>query len=378
MAIEGPLRELSIQDVLQLLELARKTGVLSVRSEVHNDEGVVHFRRGRIVFGRRRRSRRFLGQQLLRGGKLTERELERGLELQRESPGRRLSEILLEMGSVDEAELREQLRFQIEETVYDLMAWTEGYFRFEDRADVFHSDILIEVRVESLLMEGARRVDEWSRLESKISSLDTVPVFAPAEDSTDITLDLKPEEWEVLAEIDGERDIRQIAADLGHATFDVGKVVYGLISTGVVTVLDRPARFSERELETRLAEARAQLDRGEAEQAVQVLTMLENAFPERVELAVLTGRALLAQGRARAATEAFDRAVGLDPLAPGSHYHLGFAAVQIGDLERAADAWEMYLRLSPEESAVRRHVSTALAAVRRLIDVIARSAGEIA
>ena len=47
MAIEGPLRELGIHDVFQLLDLSRKTGVLSVASELRDDEGVVYFDAGR-------------------------------------------------------------------------------------------------------------------------------------------------------------------------------------------------------------------------------------------------------------------------------------------------------------------------------------------
>src|SRR5690606_24243168 len=74
MAIEGSLRELGFQDVLQLLELARKTGVLTLTTERRDDDAEVHFDAGQIVFARRRKSQRRLGQQLIRSGKLTERE----------------------------------------------------------------------------------------------------------------------------------------------------------------------------------------------------------------------------------------------------------------------------------------------------------------
>src|SRR5690606_29789018 len=159
-----PLEELSIQDVLQLLELAHKTGVLTVRSDRLNDEAIVHFTKGAIVFAVRRRSTRRLGQLLIRAGKLTQRELDRALEIQRSDPTRRLAEILLEMGSIGEEELERQLRFQMEETIYEIMAWVDGYFRFEERSEVAEQRLLARVRVESLLMEGARRIDEWTRL----------------------------------------------------------------------------------------------------------------------------------------------------------------------------------------------------------------------
>ena len=371
MAIEGPLKELGIQDVLQLLELARKTGILTVRSERLNDEAVVHFDRGQIVFAMRRWSLRRLGQQLLRAGKLTERELERALELQRRDPSQRLGRILLEMGSVDEQELERHLRFQLEETIYDLMAWDEGHFRFEEREDITRGEVNVCVRVESLLMEGARRIDEWTRLESKIPSADSVPVLAPTEETGAAPLDLHPGEWEVLAEIDGERSLRQIAADLGRSSFDVAKIIYGLVSMGVVQIVERRSRLSERELFLALQEAQRLFDEGDYEAAGKLAADLQSSYPERAELVLLEGRALAAQGRLRAATEAFARAVGLDPFSADAHYHLGFAAVRIGELERAARAWDAFLRLSSNPTRGDT-VRQALAAVQALNQVLAR------
>jgi tetratricopeptide (TPR) repeat protein len=369
MAIEGPLKELSIQDVLQLLQLADKTGVLTVRSDRLNDEAIVHFSRGDIVFAVRRRSTRRLGQLLIRAGKLTQRELDRALELQRGDPTRRLAELLLEMGSITEEELERQLRFQMEETIYELMAWDEGYFKFEERTEIAAQRLLSRVRVDSLLMEGARRIDEWTRLESKVPGPEAVPILAPVNDREATPLDLRTEEWEVLAEIDGERDIRRLAADLGRSAFDVAKIIYGLVSTGVVQVNARHSRIPEMQLKTQMAEIERLLEEGKVDEGHRIATELEAAYPERAELAVLSGRTLAAQNRMRAATEAFSRAVSLDPLAADAHLRLGFSAVQTGDLERAAKAWETYVRLSPNGDP-RELVTAGLAAVRSLITVL--------
>ena len=71
----------------------------------------------------------------------------------------------------------------------------------------------------------------------------------------------------------------------------------------------------------------------------------------------------------RAATEAFARAVALDPLAPDAHFNLGFCAARIGELQRASQAWEMYLRLA-ENGQPRNIVMRALSAVRELNSVL--------
>ncbi len=370
MPIEGPLKELGIQDVLQLLELAGKTGALTVRSERLNDEAIVHFDRGVAVFASRRRSIRLLGQQLLQAGKVTERELARALDLQRNRPGHRLGGILVEQGSVGEEELVRHLRFQIEETIFDLMGWDEGYFHFVETDEVARSIPRVEVRIESLLMEGARRIDEWARLESRVPHPDCVPSLAPIDGVSAAPLNLRPDEWEVLGEIDGSRDLRRIAADVGKSSFDVAKIVYGLASMDIVRVEDRPVHVPEKELESRLIELEDRLPAApdEVERAVEEL---EQAYPQRAELPLLAGRALAAQGRMRGAAEAFERAVGLDPLSAQAHYHLGIAAVRVGELARAERAWHNFLRLSPGTGPAA-SVKEALDAIRTLNNVMDR------
>lgn len=361
MPIEGPLRELNMQDVLQMLDIARKTGVLTVRSQRMMDEAVVHLVDGELVFASRRRSMRLLGQQLLREGKLTERELERALELQRLDPKQRLGAILVEMGSVDRTELHRQLRFQIEETICDLLTWDEGYFRFEETDDTPAGPV--RVRAGSLLMEGVRRIDEWARLESRVPGPDAIPVLAASGDRG--LIELRPEEWEVLAEIDGERDLRIIASDLGRSAFDVARIVYGLVSVDVVNVRDRPVNTRGQELRPLLDEIELLLADGELEAAERRARELQRQYSDRVELPLLAGRALAAQGRLRAAAESFDRAVALDPLSTDAHYQLGLAAARMGELDRALEAWNTFLRLE-RGGHRRKHVEVAVRAMSDL------------
>ncbi len=367
MPIEGPIRELSIQDVLQMLDLAHKTGVLTVRSQRMMDEAVVHLVEGQLVFASRRRSMRLLGQQLLREGKLTADELKRALEQQRRDPKQRLGAILVEMGTVDPTELEEQLRFQIEETIYDLLGWDEGYFSFEETDDTPEGPV--RVRVDSLLMEGARRLDEWSRLKARVPSPDVVPVLAPPEPDAGL-IDLRPEEWEILAEVDGKRDLRVIASELGRSAFHVAKVVYGLASMNLVRVTDHPVAVRDEDLVPLLDEIELLLADGELEAAEQRARELQQEYPDRAALPLLAGRALAAQGRLRAATDAFDRAAALDPLAADAHYHLGLAAARSGELDRAEDAWRTCLRLDQEgqRSSVVEPAIDAMRELKRILE----------
>ena len=374
MPIEGRLSDLSIQDVLQLLDLTRKTGTVTVRSERMQDDATIVFERGAIVFAHRRRSLRRLGQQLLRAGKITERELQRALDIQKAGQQRRFAEILLEMGSVSVEEVERHLHFQIEETVYDIMAWADGEFRFEEQDTVPPGLVPVRVKVESRLMEGARRIDEWSKLEPRIPSLEAIPVLSDTVAQLQDPLDLRPDEWEVLAEIDGQRDIRQISAGLGRSSFDVAKIIYGLLTTGVLSIDEGTAR-PHRPLDASLTELRRLVANREFDAAVKLGEELGHAYPQHGAIPLLVGKAMMGQGRIRAATEAFAKAVTLDPIEAEGHYHFGFAAVQTGDFGRAEHAWSNYLRLTPNGGR-RGDVAQALEAVRslnRIIDAIPTS-----
>ncbi|MBI2407537.1 MAG: DUF4388 domain-containing protein [Gemmatimonadetes bacterium] len=238
MAIEGPLRELGIHDVFQLLDLSRKSGVLRVVSELRDNEGVVAFHSGRIAYASIRSNPHPIGEMLLKANKITAAELAAARERQTQhGDRRRIGEILIEISAITPRDVEQFVRRQAEAVVFELMSWREGHFRFEEaRDDELPDNPSVAVSTESVLMEAARRIDEWSRIADRVPNLSVVPQFADAAADHSGQLDLLPGEWEVLTMIDGQRDLRRMAVDLARSEFDVAKIVYGLVSTGVVSL----------------------------------------------------------------------------------------------------------------------------------------------
>ena len=245
MALEGPLKELHIQDVFQLLDLGRKSGVLRVTSELLQSAGTVCFDRGGVVAAAVGNDSQPLGTRLLRTGRITAADLERARALQGEGDGRRIGDILVGLGVISRRELDRQVKAQIEEAVFELLRWSEGYFRFEEGSPCFAAvEAPVRFPTEALLMEAARRMDEWSRIASKVAHLGLVPRLPSPEAQGNELLDLIPFEWEVLAAVDGQRDLHSLAEALGRSEFEVARTVYGLTNAGVV-VLDDPTRPGE-------------------------------------------------------------------------------------------------------------------------------------
>ena len=237
MAIEGPLHDIGIHDVFQLLDLARKSGRLRVRSQVRNNEGDVHFQSGAVVHATMRNNPHTLGALLRSAGKVTDAELAAASDAQSGGDVRRLGEILIAQGAVTRRDVERYMKQQIETVVFDLFSWKEGTFSFTDEGlDGAGFDAVIKVSTESLLMEGARRIDEWSRMADRIPDAHVVPHLAGLVEGSESFIDLRPGEWEVLAMIDGHNTLLDIASSLAVSEFEVAKMVYGMISTELIEV----------------------------------------------------------------------------------------------------------------------------------------------
>lgn len=345
MAIEGPLRELGIHDVFQLLDLSRKTGRLRVTSSLRDNEGTVYFRDGRVIAATIRSNPHRIGQLLLRSGKVTEAELEQARAIQQQAgETRRLGDILVDLGALPQRELDRQVRRQIEAVVFELLSWQEGFFSFEDGemgGDIGDPDPGIST--ESLLMEAARRIDEWTRIAHRIPSLSVVPVLADADGEHAPALDLQPNEWEVLAAIDGAMDLRTIASAIGISDFDAARVVYGLLTTGVVELrreAPSTASVARDDLVVLVSDARQALREG---RALDALTIAERALalaPGLADARSLAGEALMALERYEEAEAYLDGVLEEAPRAVSVLMASARLGVKRGDLARAVECWQ--------------------------------------
>jgi hypothetical protein len=282
----------------------------------------VTFDRGGVVAATMGKNPQRFGARLVRMGKISAKDLDRALALQEKGDSRRLGDILVAIGATTRRELDRQLQAQIEETILELLGWTEGHFRFEESAT---SEALVEsplrIATEGLLMESARRLDEWSRIEDKVPHLRVVPRLPPPDSAANGKLDLAPFQWEVLAAVDGQRDLHALADLLGKSEFDVARTIYTLAEAGLVVLDAGTAGEDARDQHGPLAPVREALGRGEFQQA-----------------------ALAVQEILRA-----------DPLLPEARRLMGLCQAALGHFRGAADTWKSWSRLgtrTPSEEAL--------------------------
>ena len=325
MAIKGSLKEASLADVLQLLALGQKTGCLTVTDRMNL--GYIYFERGRIIYASIVNRRDRLGDVLLKTGKITVEQLRAGIEQQSRERDKRLGEILVMQGAVTRGDLESCMKVQIEEAVYFLFTWSRGNFTFESDVRPAEQDFLVSINPESLLLEGARRVDEWSLIEKKIPSLDII-FSVERERITASGVSLTPEQERLIPLIDGSRDVHQLVEDSGLVEFDVGKALYGLQTAG----------FAHRAGRTQAARASVP---GEA----------------RAEEHRNLGIAFYKTDMLDEATREFRRVVELRPSEGSAYFHLGLIALKQGHWEAAA----AYFNQAVEQAGARATVLSNLA-----------------
>jgi len=380
-AIQGPLRELGVHDVFQLLDLGRKTGTLRITSELRQNEGTIWFERGAVVAAAIRSNPHPLGGLLLQSGRLRAEDLARATAIQEQGDGRRIGEILVEIGAISRRDLEEQVRGQVEDVVFTLLGWSEGHFVFEEGApEAIPREAEVRVTTEAVLLEAARRIDEWSRIQAHVPHLGVVPQLAPVTDEEPGSLRLVPFEWRVLAAVDGVRDVRAVATALGEPEFATARALFGLASAGVI-VLHDPAAASAAaaagaEAVTLLRQAAEHLRLNDLDAARSMARAALAGHPDDPGPSVFLARLALVEGRPIDAQEHLREAIRLDAGLPEARRLLGVALAAGGRLEEAARAWEEWLAMPsrpPEEERKRTQVAGGAAAARVLADLMRTS-----
>lgn len=373
MPIEGSLRELAMPDIFQLLHLSRKTGELSVEREASGERGTVLFHNGAVVAGQVNGRDRNLGQLLLTAGKVTEAELRRAEEARRVRPDRSWRDVFKDLGVVTAEEIDKYMRFQVEETVFDLLGWDHGRFSFSE-SEIPDSRCLTWIPTESLLMEAARRADERSALPAGIESTSAVPRLSDSAAEGGI-LDLEPADWEVLGRVDGEADVRSIAWDLGRSELEVSKAVSRLVQQGLVTLASAEDSATKPPHEVSLDEAAGLMDRGELDAAQDHIESVLRQFPSEPRAHYLAGRLAERLGRLREALQRYEKTLAVDPLAEEARLRLGLVRLRLGDLPGTTREWTAYLRMAPDGTS-RRRVERAMSAAHELLTVLEEFDGE--
>jgi tetratricopeptide (TPR) repeat protein len=353
MAIKGSLKEASLPDVIQLLFLGRRTGCLALADQ-HNF-GTIYLDEGQIIYASIVNRRDRLGDILLRSGRITADQLENAIKAQKDDREHKLGEILVSLNVVSRAELENYMRIQIEEAVYYLFTWTSGTFNFEAGVRPEREDFLVRISPEAMLLESARRVDEWSLIEKKVPSFDLI-FSVDQKHIAQSAPTLSAEQQRLLPLIDGTRDVQQLIDESDLVEFEVGKALFGLITAGFAHRVGTSAAVAPKVNESRVDEHRnlgiAFYKAGMLDEGLREFRRVTDLRPSDSSAPLFLGLIAIRQARWEDAALALRQAADSGVPKPAALHNLGFALEQLGRLDEAEAAYGDAAGRAPEDPRI--------------------------
>ena len=258
---------MTLPDLLQWLGTARKTGLVTLSQGTITKK--IFIETGLVTGSVSNDPAEFIGQFLLSYGRITEEQLRDGLA-QKERSQDYLGSHLVRMGAISELDLTRLLALKTEESIYSLFAWDSANFVYEDCTPE-ESPFPVALRIDDILLKGARRFDEMAHIRAVISSSAIVPRRTNNPVPPEI---LSSPNLKRLADaVDGSRSVAAIALHTHTSEFLASKFLYEAVRAGLVEIAS-PAAQVTRKVSPDLIQAAERLYQAGDYEAV--LTLCEN------------------------------------------------------------------------------------------------------
>ena len=241
MALKGTLGDFPLPDIFQLIIQQRKSGILTVESDKDNFK--IGLENGNIVMAEylTRAEKDYLGEMLIKAKLINENQLNRALDVQKETL-KKIGEILInDLKIISQKELSEFLTLQIQETVFKLFTIKDGQYEFQTMKVDYDKEFISPLSSEFLLMEGMRIIDEWPQIKKYVPSFNVI--FKSVNDSSSFG----KEERRIYELVDGIKSVRYII-DIGRmGEFETCYILSKLVINGFIESVEE--KISEEVIE---------------------------------------------------------------------------------------------------------------------------------
>jgi tetratricopeptide (TPR) repeat protein len=344
MTIQSSIKELGLFDLFQLLHINKKTGRLMVTDGPDGKEAQIVFKSGDTSFAVvHDRVPKAIETLLVEWGVVDDASLGRIEKNRRKYPT--LVECLEGEGIASRGHIENFIANCVRDNVYEIFKWDRGECRFIEEEIDERREILVPLNTENLILEGARRIDEWSNIGNKVPSRHSV--FNLSVDSRQgQQLNLKPREWEILALIDGKRSVKEVNDAVGGDLFTTSKLIYGLVVMGVIELAGgeaaagAPSPEKEGRLEELLKEGRGFYGRLNLESAAAQFEKALVIDPECFEALRMLGEIYYKMDRLSEALIYLSKARLLNPENQKAMFIKGYLHARMGEVAKAIAEWE--------------------------------------
>ncbi len=238
MKIEGNLRDFGLEAIFQLINSEKQTGTLHITRKTGDAEGFVYFRDGKIFGAVSNFNRQPLGERLVNAGHITEEQLNGALGKQRKAKKRqKLGQMLISENLITSQILKTFVKEQIQNTVFDLLPWVDGDFKFFEDQLPASEDMGLMLSARKILQKSGDRLDEWERLGTRVPSLGSLFRRLPEAEGEAEAAGFSRLHLQVSELIDGTMTVSQVAKTLGVTEFETASALYDLSEVGLVQLV---------------------------------------------------------------------------------------------------------------------------------------------
>ena len=234
MALRGNLRDFTITQLLNLINLACKTGTLVV--EGPSQIAKIAFREGKLAYAEIGNEEGGLASILHRAKKLSSGQYKSIRQGVAHISDKELGLLLINAGYLSQEDILTNLQLHFTDIVQRLFTWVEGFFHFDNELLPPDDRISVRLDLENLIIEGSRQLREWEQLQDEIPSLDMALKFTDRPGTNLKNVNLSVEEWRVVSYINPRNTMRQIASATKMNDLEIRRIIYGLLQAGLVEV----------------------------------------------------------------------------------------------------------------------------------------------
>ncbi len=235
MAVKGNLRDFSVTQLLNLVNVAHKTGTLIV--ERSQEQVFVYFREGKLSFARDGVNTAGLAMVLYHAKKLNAAQVRAINERAVGMSDKELGLLLINSNYISQQEIISSLQAYYLSMVNRLFTWSEGLFHFENDVLPPNDKITVRINLENLIIDGTRKMREWEQLQGEIPSLEMALKFSERPGVNLRNLNLSVDEWKVISFINPKNTIHQIAKATNKNDLEIRRIVYSFIQAGLVELV---------------------------------------------------------------------------------------------------------------------------------------------
>ncbi len=235
MALKGNLRDFSVTQLLNLVNVAHKTGTLIV--ERSQEQVFVSFKEGKLSFARDGVDAAGLTMVLYHSKKLSAAQVRAINERSGGMSDKELGLLLINSNYISQQEILSSLQAYYLSMVNRLFTWSEGLFRFENELLPPNDKITVRISLENLIIDGTRKMREWEQLQGEIPSLEMALKFSERPGVNLRNLNLSADEWKVISFINPKNTIHQIAKAANKNDLEIRRIVYSFIQAGLVDMI---------------------------------------------------------------------------------------------------------------------------------------------